>query len=58
MNVLRVLGAKHLIKAIILLVFCSKSCIFSENPCAKMHKTQKCAKTMSFYGEIFHRNRF
>ena len=34
------------------------SCIFSENPCAKMQKTQKSEKTISFYSENVHRNRF
>ena len=39
-------------------VIAPTSCIFSENPCAKMHKTQKSAKTISCYSENFHRNRF
>ena len=27
----------------------NKKCIFSENPCAKMQKTQKSEKTITFY---------
>ena len=39
-------------------IFAPTSCIFSENPCAKMHKTEKVQKNISFYSENFHRNRF
>ena len=58
MSVLRVLDSKNVIKQIKNHVFCSTSCIFSENPCAKMHKTEKVQKSISFYSENFHRNRF
>ena len=30
-------------------MFCKKSCIFNENPCAKMKKRKKLKKTISFY---------
>ena len=44
MNVLRVLASKNLIKRIKKLIWWSESYIFSENPCAKMQKTQKSEK--------------
>ena len=53
MSVLRVLDSKNVIKQIKNNVFCSTSCIFSENPCAKLQKTQKSEKTISFYGENY-----
>ena len=43
------LRSQNLIKLVKNLVFWSKSCIFSENPCAKMQKTKKSEKTISFY---------
>ena len=49
MSVLSVLDSKNVIKRIQNHVFCSTSCIFSENPCAKMQKTQKSEKTITFY---------
>ena len=58
MSVLSVLDSKNVIKQNKNHVFCSTSYIFSENQCAKMHKTKKVQKSSSFYSENFHRNRF
>ena len=49
MNVLSVLAMQNLINAMEKLLFCSTSCTFTENPCAKMRKTQKSDKTIMFY---------
>ena len=49
MNVLRVLDSKNVIKQFKNHVFCSTSCIFSENPCAKMQKKQKSEKNHLFF---------
>ena len=46
--VFEVLGSENIEFIVILLFVCSTSCIFSENPCAKMQKTQKCWKTIGF----------
>ena len=48
-NVLSILRSKNVIKLIKNLLFWSKRCAFTENPCAKMQKTQKSEKTISFY---------
>ena len=43
-----VLDPENIEFIIILLVFCSTSCVFNENPCAKMQKKQKSAKSNCF----------
>ena len=53
MSVLSVLDSKNVIKRIKNHVFCSTSCIFSENPCAKMQKKQKSEKTACFSRDKF-----
>ena len=49
MSVLSTRRSKNLINAVEKLLFCSTSCTFTENPCAKMRKTQKSDKTIMFY---------
>ena len=44
-----VLGSKNLVKPIKKFVFWSESCMFSENPWAKMQKTQKSEKAIMSY---------
>ena len=49
-NVLSILRSKNVIKLVKNLVFWSKCCTFTENPCAKMQKkTQKSEKSIMFY---------
>ena len=48
MNVLKVLGSENIEFIFILLVFCSKSCVFNENPCAKIEKRKKVKKQFVF----------
>ena len=48
MSVLSTRRSKNLINAVEKLFFCSTSCTFTENPCAKMRKTQKSKKSISF----------
>ena len=43
-----VLGSENIEFIVILLVFCSTSCVFNENPCAKMQKKQKSEKSICF----------
>ena len=57
MSVLNVLDSKHVIKRVHNHDFCSTSCIFSENPCARMQKTQKIEKkNICFTVANFHMN--
>ena len=44
-----VLGSENIEFIVILLVFCSTSCVFNENPCAKMQKKQKSEKKHLFF---------
>ena len=46
-----VLGSENIEFIIILLVFCSTSCVFNENPCAKMQKKQKSEKKTFVFPE-------
>ena len=46
--VFEVLGSENIEFIVILLVFCSTSCVFNENPCAKMQKKQKSEKSICF----------
>ena len=46
-------SSKNIEKHVLFLFFWSKSCIFTGNPCAKMQKTQKSEKTITFYMKNF-----
>ena len=58
MNVLRVLDAKSITKHIVLLIFCSKSCIFSVNPCAFLRQTHFFFTGSTIYGKNCKKEQF